>query len=122
MKIGLDFHGVLDSNIEFFKLFTSSMTKSNNEIHIITGMKKEAVKEFCEEHNISYHKIYSIMDDFLSRNKSLVVYVDDKPFFPDILWDKAKANYCAKNEIDLMIDDSDEYCKYFTTPYVKWKS
>ena len=35
----------------------------------------------------------------------------------DILWDSAKANYCKVKKIDLHIDDSPIYQRYFSTPY-----
>ena len=47
-----------------------------------------------------------------------VEYFDDGTFnVDDTLWDKAKAWYCAQNDIDIHIDDSVVYGKYFTTPF-----
>jgi 8-oxo-dGTP diphosphatase len=38
------------------------------------------------------------------------------------VWNRAKAEYCKKNGIQLHIDDSDVYGKYFETPYARFES
>jgi hypothetical protein len=38
------------------------------------------------------------------------------------LWDTIKAGYCRSNKIDLHIDDTEVYSKYFTTPFLLYKS
>lgn len=37
MKIGLDFHGVIDADPEFFAVETELLIKAGHEVHIITG-------------------------------------------------------------------------------------
>lgn len=45
----------------------------------------------------------------------------DNPWFDGIKWDKAKGEYCKRQDIMLHIDDSEVYGKYFETPYIIWK-
>jgi hypothetical protein len=67
---------------------------------------------------IRFDKIFSITD----YHEAIGTYIewDEKghPHIADELWDRTKADYCRKNEIDLAIDDSPAYGKYFTTPYL----
>jgi len=57
-----------------------------------------------------------LLDYFEKRN--LVTYYDDGSFFvPNELWNKAKAAYCKKEKIDVLIDDSMLYGSYFKTPF-----
>ena len=37
MKLGLDIHGVIDSNPESFAFMSQSVIANNGEVHIITG-------------------------------------------------------------------------------------
>lgn len=41
--------------------------------------------------------------------------------FPDETWNKVKAQYCREHNIDLHIDDMQQYLSYFTTPYMLYK-
>ena len=42
--------------------------------------------------------------------------------FDSELWDSIKGKYCKDNNIDLHIDDTEVYSKYFTTPFLLFKS
>lgn len=42
---------------------------------------------------------------------------DNKFHVEDKLWDSAKARYCKEHGIDIHIDDSTIYKKWFSTPY-----
>ena len=37
MKIGLDFHGVINTSPEFFGLISKLLLDAGHEVHIITG-------------------------------------------------------------------------------------
>lgn len=121
MKLGLDYHGILDKYPKFFKLFIEAMKVKEHSIYIITGARLEDFKQDPLVRGITYDYFYSITDDFLAT--SLPHDIDDKEHvtFDSILWDSAKAIYCDNNKIDLMIDDSDIYGKYFKTPYIMFK-
>ena len=122
MKIGIDIHGVLDTN-PFFKHMALSMCfhQVGNEVHIITGTSTELALKDLE--NLDMHRgfhythLYSITDDLISRGIPVEWKDGNNPFFPYEEWDKAKAEYCAKNGIDIHFDDTKRYGEYFTTPF-----
>lgn len=120
MKIGLDYHGVINDSEEFFKIVTKCLVKEGHEIHIITGLTETDFLKVPED--ISYTHFFSITDTLL--NKDGVPSKLDKngrATFPNYDWETAKANYCEKNKIDIMIDDTDKYSNYFTTThFILW--
>lgn len=119
MKIGLDVHGVIDVAPETFAQLTQRLMSAGHEVHVITG------RELCAElfdkldtAGIRYIRVFSIT----SYHKSIgtyVTYKDGDPTQPLIappLWDRTKADYCAREKIDIHIDDTEEYGKYFRGP------
>jgi hypothetical protein len=126
MKLGLDFHGVIDNNPKLFvKLSISLIINPNNEIHIITG--NPFSKEF-EQHLLSYNDgikwwthLYSITDDLSQQKENYIIDENGGKLFDNLTWCKAKSIYCAKHNIDLHIDDRPEYLEHFTTSYTLYK-
>ena len=120
MKIGIDIHGVLDTN-PFFKQMALSMRHDGDEVHIITGTSIELALKDLEKLDMHkgfhYTHLYSITDDLISRGIPVEWKDGNNPFFPYEEWDKAKAEYCAKNGIDIHFDDTKRYGEYFTTPF-----
>lgn len=115
-KIGLDFHGVITDNPEYFRLFTELARDKGWEIHIITGGPHDVITKFLEAWHITYDKLFTILDYYDAQGK--VTFLDDGSFhMDDKLWDSAKAEYCRQHQIDFHIDDSRIYGKYYTTPY-----
>ena len=115
-KIGIDFHGVFNSNTQFFKDFCAYAAEHGFEIHIISGGPKETIEKFLTLHKIQYTAVWCIFDYFDA--KSEVEFLPDGSFHvDDEKWDSAKAEYCRRNDICVQIDDSLVYGKYFTTPY-----
>ena len=73
-------------------------------------------KDFLQAWHIQYTQIFSLLDYFASRGK--VEYFDNGNFkVPDELWNKAKADYCRENNIDIQIDDTASYGNDFSTPF-----
>ena len=122
MKIGIDIHGVLDKN-PFFKHMALAMcfNQCGNEVHIITGTSRELALKDLEKLEIiegfHYTHLYSITDDLISRGIPVEWKDGNNPLFPYEEWDKAKAEYCAKNNIDIHFDDTVRYGDYFSTPF-----
>lgn len=116
MKIGLDYHGVIDKFPGYFRIFSESLIKAGHEVHIITGLRKQDI-----EQKIPHTHFYSVSDDLVSHF-SYHINKEGRPIFEDDVWNKAKAKYCKENKIDLMIDDSKIYGKYFSTPYFQYGS
>lgn len=120
LKIGLDIHGVIDADPEFFSVFSRMIINSNHEIHVLTGKHiKDGVLEELNKYNIVYTKLFSIAD-YHKENGTPMRY-DDKgtPWIDNELWNKTKAKYCADNNIHLCIDDSKNYGQYFITSYAQ---
>ncbi len=122
-QIGLDIHGVIDAYPKFFSVLTSMFWARDYHIHIITGQEIEAgeIRQKLSKWGISYDFLFSVSDDLIEKGL-LLKRTDKGPWFADEHWDSAKAEYCAKHEIDLHIDDSPIYGKHFRTPYMQVKS
>jgi hypothetical protein len=126
MKIGIDIHGVGDATPEFFALLSNMITNaSEDEIHIITGgMLTKEYTTYIDNLNIDFNKIFSV-SEYLIANGTAVRWSDkNNPWFDAELWDRAKADYCKDNNIDIMFDDTLRYAKYFkdiNTTFIHFK-
>ena len=120
IKIGLDIHGVIDKNPEFFIAFAKLIKQFCGEIHIITGTPlSEAENQLLSYNNgIKWWDHFFSIDDYLYNNKKHHKKDDrGRRIFDSREWDSAKAKYCLENKINLHIDDSEKYEKFFSTPY-----
>ena len=121
LKIGVDFHGVIDQNPSFFKSFNQKAIDDGHQIYILSGGSEKDVQVYLQENDIPCSHIFSLLDYFKKQN--LVTFFEDGRFFvPPELWDEAKAKYCLSNQIDIHIDDSILYGKYFQTPFCLYKA
>lgn len=121
MKIGIDYHGVINRNPSFFSGFSHAAKTKNVTLYIVSGASEKSVKNFLVEHNICYDKIFSLLDYF--EAKKMVTYFENGSFFVDNeSWNRAKADFCAQNQIDFHIDDSILYGTYFKTPFCLYRS
>lgn len=124
LKIGIDIHGVIDK-YPFFKEMAKCMLAGGHEIHIITGTTftkaKNDLRSIGMVSTINYTNIFSVTDKLIANNIPVKWKTPNDPIFPDDIWNKAKADYCTANNIDIHFDDSDIYGLYFTTPYTKVK-
>ena len=122
MRLGLDFHGVIDANPKLFVDLAIILLIDKLEVHIITGNPYSP--EF-EKQLLSYNDgtkwwthIYSITDDLSSNKENYDIDTKGGKMFNDEIWCKAKSIYCKDNDITLHIDDRPEYLEHFTTPCV----
>ena len=116
LKIGLDFHGVINKRPEFFSEFCNLALQRGYEIHVITGGPLEVVKEMLNKWHVRYSHIFAILDYYESVGN--VSYFENGEIkVPVQLWDTAKAEYCMRHGINMHIDDSSQYVKWFSTPY-----
>lgn len=128
MKLGLDIHGVIDSNPESFAFMSQSVIAGGGEVHIITGGSwTSELEEQLKGYGIKWTSCFSVYDYLLDSGIDSIGTIQ----FPDgtiqkkfdyHLWDTIKAGYCRSNNIDLHIDDTEVYSKYFTTPFLLYKS
>lgn len=116
IKIGLDLHGVIDQDPNFFATLSFHLRSEGHEVHILTGRELcDSLIEQLHKANIGYNKIFSIT----SYHKEIgthVSYKDDDPNYPLIAppkWDRTKADYAERVGLDLHIDDSPIYGKFF---------
>ena len=109
LKLGLDFHGVIDTFPEMIAEMSRMFVAAGHEVHVITGLKRDAiVQKGLDDFGIYYTHYFSIVEQ-LEQDGVTIVWRDGLPYADKIYWDIAKRDYCQKNEIDLMIDDSPVY-------------
>lgn len=121
LKIGLDFHGVINTNPSYFKDFTEYAEARGHRIYIITGGPAAKISSFLNAWGIRYTELFTILDYYAARGE--VKFFSDGNFkMDDGLWNSAKAKFCRRHGIDIHIDDSDVYGLSFTTPYCLYDS
>lgn len=123
-KLGLDIHGVIDDNPEFFSELSKKLIEDGNEVHIITGapQSKDVVQKLLDM-KIEYTHFFSIVDWAESIGVN-VEWTDNGPMMDEHTWDIAKSIYCSQNGIDIHVDDTPRYGEYFkhiSTRFVKYE-
>jgi len=122
MKIGIDIHGVIDTNPTFFAEFSKMLVEAGNEVHIITGPRFSVVEKTLKDAGIKYTHFFSIVEEEERLGVTEIVWTKDgDPFMDFNVWDRAKGKYAEKHKLDLHIDDSTKYSEYFTTPFALYK-
>ena len=116
LKIGLDYHGVIDKNTDYFVRFCSAAKTRNHLVYIITGGPKLKVEEALKQQNIQYDFVFAISDYYQALGK-LEMKSDGTIDIPEYLWNMAKADFCRRNNINFHIDDSITYLHWFSTPF-----
>lgn len=119
LKIGLDFHGVISTRPRFFADFSAEALGRGYEIHVITGGPETLIRDELKRLNVDYTAIFAIMDAYKDC-PAVATYRDGELHIDDKVWNMAKAEYCRNHGIDLHIDDSNAYVKWFTTPYCRY--
>lgn len=118
-KIGVDFHGVINTKPDFFREFCREALKIGLEVYIISGGPRETILAYLNQYQIPYTKLWCIFDYYEQRHQ--VEFYDDGSFrIDDELWNKAKAEYCKEQNICIHIDDSAIYGREFVTPYCRY--
>src|SRR5262245_61257895 len=110
MKIGIDIHGVINAKPEFFSILTCLLVQNGHEVHVLTGSKEtQEIIDELDNHGIAWTHFFSITDYCIK--KGVNVWYDEKntPWMDQNEWEKAKGEYCAKEQIDLHIDDTIKY-------------
>jgi hypothetical protein len=116
-KIGIDIHGVIDKYPLLFSNITKDFHNIGYEVHILTGhLPDNKVFNELKKYNITYDYLFSILG--YHKDEGTKMWKDNKGWWiSDEEWNKTKAIYCTKNDINFHIDDSNKYGNYFTTPY-----
>lgn len=122
MRLGLDFHGVITADPTSFSLMTRRLEEAECEVHIVTGSRiTEALKEQLKTYGIYYTHLFSISDYHHGLGTPMTGYDEHQPKIDAEIWNRTKADYCAKHQISIHIDDSEVYGQHFTTPYALYK-
>jgi hypothetical protein len=123
MKLGLDLHGVIDAKPAVFAVLTKLLVEAGHEVHILTGPPvNDELRSQLDSFGVVWTHLFSIVDQL--KSEGVHMWQDEKGHWwsEKYFWDKAKGEYCAKHQIDLHFDDSDQYNYFFTTPYARFFS
>ena len=124
IKLGLDLHGVVSDMPEFFSFLTNILIKAGCEVHLITGGMSPEDEETLKKYGVRYTHYFSIVD--YHTEKQTPTYGKHPVYGFDMIsdeeWDKTKGDYCREHNIDLHIDDTLMYNKFFTTPFCRFWS
>jgi hypothetical protein len=85
-------------------------------IYIISGQALDAeMKEFLESHDLNdwHHYYYGVESYLLEMGHDKFEQRSCGKFWPDEIWNPVKADICAKEEIDMIFDDSPVYAETF---------
>ncbi len=124
MRAGFDFHGVLDTETVRYASFIEQLIKGGHQVHIITG--HEDTLEFRKHLSVlklNWTHLFSIISFHKLKGEKIKYDANGNPWMDKALWDVSKAEYCKKNNISFLIDDSDVYGSTFmglNTLYLKY--
>lgn len=118
IRLGLDLHGVVDDDPEFFCDLAETMRNMGHEIYIITGREiNDSLHNELEECGMT--KLCNGILSVTTYQKSLgtpISYLDGRksqPLMDPAIWNPTKAMLCASMGIHIMIDDSTLYEPFF---------
>ena len=112
MKIGIDFHGVIDVYPKFFQSLTTQMIEAGHEIHILTGQSRSELEDDIHKFGVEFTHFYSIVDYHMDFGTDME-RVDGRWTLDTDVWDKSKAAYANHVSLDLHFDDSYRYLEEF---------
>jgi hypothetical protein len=102
MKIAIDIDGTISLNSDFFKRFIDNQMDAGNEIHILTGGKRDE-----EEDAINPEGRLRQLKGLGITRFTVVVQIVRKTQHPGI--GIGKAEYCRDNGIDMIFEDDSLY-------------
>lgn len=114
MKFGFDIHGVLDTKPKFYANMTKRLISLGHEVHVITGgMDTKELRDELKSYGIEWTYLFSIPDYHTSIGNEVEYTESGNTWMDATEWDKTKGEYCDRHDIDLHIDDTERYAKYF---------
>ena len=117
IRLGLDIHGTIDADPIFFSELSLSIRETGNEVFIVTGREiGDYIRDKLHHHKIVYDSILSITSYHMSAGTPIKWLDEEKihPWIDEELWNSTKFKLCTNNNIDIMVDDSPVYGKYFS--------
>ncbi|MEZ4524810.1 MAG: adenylyltransferase/cytidyltransferase family protein [Desulfobacterales bacterium] len=121
LKIGIDIHGVADANAFFFSRLAELLVENGHEVHILTGSEHspELERHLREDLGLCWTHLFSITSHHKEQGTA-ISYIHGKPNMDEDEWNRTKAEYCKKHGIELHLDDSPVYGRFFETPFAKY--
>ncbi len=117
MILGLDIHGVIDKDPDKYGALARAVRSNGGKVYVITGQSDTPTLRAILT-GITFDRLISIQDELVAAGAPILGYEEDRPIFQTKDWNGFKGSYCARNQVDLMIDNSPEYGPYFTTPFL----
>jgi hypothetical protein len=113
LKIGFDVHGVLDTHFNKYTQLISCFDRSKIEIHIVTGIKEHlGLQDNPELKDLQYDKWFSIHEYCEKLGVDIKFDNKNRPLIDPSIWDVQKAEYCKREGIMFLFDDSPHYGKH----------
>ena len=123
MRIGLDIHGVVSANPQFWSTLTKLLIDAGHEIHVLTGHPvNHVLLQKLKRWKLHYTHIFSIVDEHRKRGTKMWQNKKGHWFMSAKDWNPTKAEYCRVHKVQVHIDDSDTYGTFFTTPYAHYNA
>ena len=129
IRLGLDVHGVITDDPDFFSNLALLMLEKGHEVYIVTGQENnELLQDTLRGCNI-VKQLYKEILSITTYQKALgtpISYLDGRksqPIMDPEIWNPTKAALCASAGIHIMVDDSEIYGKYFLdvkTQYIRY--
>lgn len=116
MRIAFDIHGVIDT--VDLSVVARKLYENDHIVFILTGMHwsddaKDYLKRYGFEKDFNYTKFLSISDYHKEIGTEIHYDEQGNPWLDDRTWNSTKAQICFDYSIDVLIDDSEIYLKYF---------
>lgn len=122
IKLGIDVHGVADTAPHLFSELSRLLVENGHEVHILTGAEQTEALEHELRHVLKLSWTHFFSTTTYHKNAGTqITYIEGNPYMDNKVWNRAKAEYCNKHGVQLHIDDSDVYGKYFNTPYAQFE-
>lgn len=116
-KLGLDLHGVIDTNPSKFVKLAKAIKETGGEVIICTGSRHDTklVDQLASYDNgfVWWTSIFSITDHLIKSGIPHTPSADGGVKVDNETWDRVKGDWARRENIDFHIDDSPEYGKYF---------
>jgi len=127
MILGIDLHGVIDSNLASFKSMLEGFKTDiiyKIKIYIISGPPKADIEKELNEYGLykglHFDKVFSILDFLKEKGVKMWTDVNGQWWASEEDWWSSKAEICEKYNVDIMIDDKERYQKYFKSKKTKF--
>lgn len=123
-RLGIDLHGVIDTDVSKFKWILRLIVLQGKMIHIVSGPPAEEIKAELDGYGFKegfhYCQIHSVVDHL--KEKDVTMWLDHKNTWwaSDEDWWSSKAKICKEFGIEEMIDDKRRYSKYFKDTGIKF--